>query len=160
MTLITNATRLPCIPNMTMSTSSPPGPPTHYKIQMQVVPTPVGDTTHLGYNDDEFSDFGADPEELAVIEQLLEEAAAKNQQSAIQTAPAASTVIDIEDYAAPQAVPLHQVLDLQSTQQWNHEAQTENRQLQSTLLQVVCDESGKPNTECRFPLPRALFWLT
>ena len=108
---------------------------------MQVVPTQAGDQTHLNYNDDEFSDFGADPEELAVIEQLLQEATAK-QQFTNQTAPL--TVTDIEDYEAPPGVSIHQVLDLQAAQQWNHSSQVENQQFQSSLVQIVCDESGKP----------------
>jgi len=119
---------------------------------MQVVPTPAGDTTHLGYDDDEFSDFGADPEELAAIEQLLQEAAAKKQQqlaahtaTATATAPAPSAVIDIEDYAAPQALRLPEASDILSRQEWNLAAQTENREPQSSLVQIVCDESGMSN---------------
>jgi hypothetical protein len=121
--------------------STLPGQPTHYKLHMQVVPTQAGDQTHLNYNDDEFSDFGADPEELAVIEQLLQEATAK-QQLAHQTAPL--TVTDIEDYEAPRGVPLHQIFDLQSAQQWNHSSPIENQQPQSSLVQIVCDEGGEP----------------
>lgn len=121
--------------------STLPGQPTPYKLHVQVVPTQAEDQTHPSYNDDEFSDFGADPEELAVIERLLQEATAKRQ-FANQTAPLAVT--DIEDYEAPQSVHLHQVLDLQSVQQWNYSSQIENQRLQSGLVQIVCDESGEP----------------
>lgn len=66
-------------------------------------------------NEDEYSDFAEDPEELEIIDQLLLEVASKQRQD--QNAPL--VVIDIEDYEAPRGVHLPKVLGLETTRQWD-----------------------------------------
>lgn len=114
---------------------------TYHKLQVQAVAAQADDKTNLEYDDDdEFSDFGADPEELALIERLLQEAVAK-QSFPNQRAPLAIT--DIEDYEPPRDLNLPELRDLASAQQWNRSSQIENQRHQSSMVQIVCDESGK-----------------
>ncbi|KAK5065021.1 hypothetical protein LTR84_000856 [Exophiala bonariae] len=119
---------------------------TYHKLQVQVVAAQADDKTNLEYDDDEFSDFGADPEELALIEHLLQEAIAK-QSTSTQTVSLAIT--DIEDYELPRSPNLPEVLDLQSAQQWNHSSQIKDQEYQSSLVEIICDESAAvlTNTE-------------
>lgn len=117
-----------------------PEQPTHHRLQVQIVAAQAEVKAHSNDDDDEFSDFGADPEELALIEQLLQEAVAK-QSFPTQTAPLAVT--DIEDYGPTRGLYLPEVLDLQSARQWNQSSQIKNQQHESTLVQVICDESGE-----------------
>ncbi|KIX03366.1 uncharacterized protein Z518_06918 [Rhinocladiella mackenziei CBS 650.93] len=68
-------------------------------------------------NEDEYSDFAEDPEELKIIDRLLLEAAAKGQHAAL-------VVTDIEDYEAPRGVRLPQVPGLAATRQWVDQPQS------------------------------------
>ncbi|KIV94905.1 hypothetical protein PV10_02626 [Exophiala mesophila] len=92
---------------------------------MQVDST--GSQTHLTPipSDDEYSEFGADPEELELIEHLLQEAA---RTPPITHQNPSLVVIDIEDYEAPRGVHLPKVPSLEATQQWNLQSQFANRE--------------------------------
>ena len=114
---------------------------THDGTHMQIDPIEANSRKPLQENnEDEFSDFEADPEELEIIEQLLQEAAAKH--TSIQDAPL--VVTDIEDYEAPRGVRLPKVFGQEITRQWNHQSQVENQQLESGVVQIIRNQSGKP----------------
>jgi hypothetical protein len=93
----------------------------------------------LADNDDEFSDFAEDPEELEIIERLLEEAA---QQTPGQNA--SLVVTDIEDYEPPQGVFLPKVFGHEATRSgWEYHFNTQRPDSNSRLGQVIRDEIGK-----------------
>jgi len=73
----------------------------------------------LHEDDDEFSDFAADPEELEIIDQLLLEAA----ESQKQEQDASLLITDIEDYEVPQGIRLPKVLGFEATRQWDSRTQ-------------------------------------
>ncbi len=79
----------------------------------------------LDDNDDEFSDFADDPEELEIIDRLLLEVASKQQQRPAQEEDAPLVVVtDIEDYEAPRGVRLPKVLGLETARhQWEIQRQ-------------------------------------
>jgi hypothetical protein len=72
--------------------------------------------SQLRADDDDFSDFGNDPEELEIIEQLFSQVTSKQQDNA------SLIVTDIEDYEPPRGVRLPKVLGLEQTRQWESES--------------------------------------
>jgi hypothetical protein len=70
----------------------------------------------LTADDDDFSDFGNDPEELEIIEQLFSQITSKPPENA------SLIVTDIEDYEPPRGVRLPKVLGLEQTRQWESDS--------------------------------------
>lgn len=74
----------------------------------------------LHKDEDEYSDFAEDPDELEIIDQLLLEAAAKQKQDQI----ASLLITDIEDYEEPQGIRLPKVFGFEATRQWDKQTQS------------------------------------
>ncbi|EXJ86679.1 hypothetical protein A1O3_03632 [Capronia epimyces CBS 606.96] len=89
-------------------------------------------------NDDEYSDFGEDPEELEIVDRLLLEVAA--QQTRGQNAPL--VVTDIEDYEAPRGVRLPKVFGHETTRQWDIQEQIPD----ARIAQDIRDPSSEVRT--------------
>jgi hypothetical protein len=106
------------------------------EIRMQVDSIEPELTTASLNHDDEYSDFAEDPEELEIIDRLLEEVAAKQKQDEV----APLIVTDIEDYEAPRGVRLPKVFGHEATRQWNA-SQAHPADLH--VDQVIRDESGE-----------------
>ena len=100
---------------------------------MQVDPIGLEITSNPQNSDDEYSDFAVDPEELAIIDELLLQVAAKRNQS--QNAPLVTT--DIEDYEAPRVVRLPKLLGVETTRQWHPPIQPQESRR---------DQNGKYNS--------------
>lgn len=115
-----------------MSLSQSPGQLTDTPMQLGPIEHPM--TVRLAEDEDEYSDFAEDPEEIEIIDRLLLEAAFKQNQD--QNAPL--IVTDIEDYEAPQGVRLPKVLGFENTRHWDVQVQSEQPQTRSNLL----DQSG------------------
>jgi hypothetical protein len=89
-----------------------------------------------GDDTDAYSEFDEDPEALAIIDTLLNEASTKSQaQEAIEESAsiAALEVTDIEDYEEPRGVRLPKVFGVETRRQWNPTR---------PQRQIIRDESG------------------
>ncbi|EXJ87990.1 hypothetical protein A1O1_04917 [Capronia coronata CBS 617.96] len=92
-------------------------------------------------DEDEYSDFAEDPEELEIIDQLLLEVAAKQTQG--QSAPL--VVTDIEDYEAPRGVRLPKVFGRETTPQRDVREQIPG----SRFVQGIREPSTEARTQNR-----------
>jgi len=91
----------------------------------------------IGFQDgieDEYSDFGDDPETLEIIDRLLQAAAQK------QEVDTPLLVTDIEDYEEPRGVRVPKVFGVEATRQWQFQSQP----AQSKAQQDIREQSGKP----------------
>lgn len=134
MTPITPPSFLKSLPNEPHSLSKPYAADFHMQVDStgsQTQSTPIT-------SDDEYSEFGADPEELELIEHLLQEAA---RTPAISYQTPSLIVTDIEDYEAPRGIHLPKVPGLEATQRWNLESQLANREPpQAQVAEAIRDQ--------------------
>lgn len=125
-------------PAMSSTLDQPPSD----DIRMEIDSVESQSKTNTLDDEDGFSDFAEDPEELEIIDQLLLEVAAKQKQSPF----APLVVTDIEDYEAPRGIHLPKVFGLETTRQWDGRPLPAELAVDQNIQDQSCEcDGGRPS---------------